>query len=129
VLAGVVLGIAHLGALVAPTNVLLGLGLVANAWATGQRALRVRAAHRRARGSVALLTTSAVVSLLLGVVAWSTADRVLPLFVLQVGQYLLLSGLLELFLTSYRQAVRARSGADDLDELWTLRPGGGRSAT
>lgn len=129
VLAGVVVAITHIGALVTPTNVLLGLGLVANAWATGRRALRIRAARRRDRGTFALLTTSAVVSLLLGVVAWSTADRVLPLFVLQVGQYLLLSGLLEIFLTAYRQGARTGSGTSPVDERWTLRPGGGRGAT
>ncbi len=89
---------AQLNAFAIPRNILLSGAMVAYAWSTGRRALRMFYQSPR-RGVVgASLAVSAVVSLLFGIVMLSTVDRVMPFYILQLGQYLLVAGLCTLFL-------------------------------
>ena len=68
------------------------------AWSTGRRALTMFYQSPR-RGVVgSFLAVSPVVSLLFGIVMLSTVDRVMPFYVLQLGQYFLIVGVCTLFL-------------------------------
>jgi hypothetical protein len=78
-----------------PTNVLLGLGFLANAWSSGIRSQQLRP---QLRAGSALLLISALVSMLFGIVALSTAGRVMPFFVIQAGAYCVAAGMVGLFL-------------------------------
>jgi hypothetical protein len=89
---------AQLNAFTIPRNILLSAALIMYAWSTGRRALRMFYQSPR-RGVVgAALVVSAIVSLLFGIVMLSTVDRVMPFYVLQLGQYLLIMGICTLFL-------------------------------
>ncbi|WP_309070647.1 Mbeg1-like protein [Arthrobacter sp.] len=89
---------AQLHAFTIPRNLLLSAALVVYAWSTGRRALTMFYQSPR-RGVIGgSLAVSAVVSLLFAIVMLSTVDRVMPFYVLQLGQYLLIAGICTLFL-------------------------------
>ena len=90
--------VAQLNAFTVPRNTLMSAAMMMYAWSTGRRALTVFYQSPR-RGIVgAFLAVSAVVSLLFGIVMLSTADRVMPFYVMQLGQYFLIVGICTLFL-------------------------------
>lgn len=80
-------------AFILPANLFVGISFVLGAWASVQAGLRAinHAPPRVPRGVVLLV--NAGVALLFGIVTLTTADIVVPLFVQQAGQYLLLVGL------------------------------------
>jgi len=118
----VVFGVSHVGTLVAPLNVLLSVALLGNAWASGNRALiRARTLPRRSPVA-AFLGLDAVVSLMFGVVAIITVDRSTPFYVFELGQYLLVLGLIKLFLGMRRRVAAEYSGAALAGALSLLGP-------
>ncbi|GAA3808500.1 Mbeg1-like protein [Cellulomonas soli] len=89
--------ISRLDLLVVPTNVLLGVCLLAGAWSHARAAVSVASPARGRSTRSILLLVSAAVAFLMGVTALSTAGLVLPMFVMQVGGYCLVVGALEAY--------------------------------
>jgi hypothetical protein len=89
---------AQLNAFTIPRNILLSAALVGYAWSTARRALKMFYQSPRRSVVGATLAVSSIVSLLFGIVMLSTLDRVMPFYVLQLGQYFLIAGICTLFL-------------------------------
>lgn len=105
-LALALVAVLQLQRVVAPSNVLFGLLLIANAWFNGRRAIELVRLPRRRRLRVVLRWLSAAISLWLGVVVLSNAQVLLPQVVQHTGQYLLIAGLIEAFLVLRDQVGR-----------------------
>lgn len=117
-LVGVAVGIAAVvavvllvRALIAPSNVLLGLLLIANAWYNVRRGATLRRLRRPRRFRGVLLYLSGAVSLLLSVLVLSSAFALSPALVLYTGQYALVAGLLEVFILLRDQIGRRYASA------------------
>lgn len=104
VIVGMLVGLTQVDAIASPASVLLGLALIWHAWVTASRAHRMRQHRPRARTALWLLRVSALVALLLGLSALSLARQVPTPMVIDVGVYLVVSGLVELFLAVQRTA-------------------------
>ncbi|MUK03083.1 DUF2974 domain-containing protein [Vibrio cholerae] len=90
--------VAQLNAFTIPRNMLMSAAMMVFAWGTGRRALTMFYQSPRRRVVGAFLAGSAVISFLFGIVMLSTIDRVMPFYVLQMGQYFLIMGICTLFL-------------------------------
>lgn len=118
----------QLQALIAPSNVLLGLLLVGNAIFNAHRGLALLRLGRRRRIRVALRILSAVASLGLGVVVLSHARTVAPDVILLTGQYLLVAGVVEAFVVLRDQIGERYASAAavvtlrDAQRRWGARP-------
>ncbi|MCC6496719.1 MAG: DUF2974 domain-containing protein [Propionibacteriaceae bacterium] len=95
----------QIGALVVPGNLLLGLGFLIGGWDSGRKGLRVLYSHPRRTPRAVLFFVNALVAILFGIVALTTAGLVLPFYVTQAGQYLLIVALVGLFLATRDQAA------------------------
>lgn len=99
-------GISRLDVLVVPTNLLLGVAFLAQAWTSARRAQRSASTRPPARLRSAVLLASAIVAAILGVGALTTAGQVLPAFVQQAGAYIVVVAATQI-LTTARDAGRA----------------------
>ncbi|ROS61150.1 uncharacterized membrane protein HdeD (DUF308 family) [Frigoribacterium sp. PhB160] len=110
-------GLANVESLVTPTNLLLGAALIAAGCSSAKDGfpLLYRRPRRGMRG--ALLLISAAVAVLMGIVALVTADRVMSLFVLQVGLYFIVAGLVEMLFTVHDRVRRAYVDESAIEDL------------
>lgn len=119
--------IVQLQVLIAPSNVLLGLLLVANAAYNANRGVALRRGPRRRLVRVGLRIASALASLALGVLVLSDARSVAPDLVLLTGQYLLVAGAVEAFIVLRDQvgeryaSAAAVVGLRDAQRRWGSR--------
>jgi len=103
--------LARIEILVTPMNALLGTALLVAAGVSTTEGLRFLRPGRPRRVRGVLQLTSAAVGALLGVVALTTVDRVLPFFVLQVGLYFIVVGLIETFFVLHDHVRRTSTDA------------------
>lgn len=111
VLTGIVIGASQLNAFTVPRNLLLSAILLFYAWNSARKALTMFYSPSRRPVTGSLLGISAIVSLLFGIVVLSTVDRVMPFFVLQLGQYLFVVGLCYPVATMRRRVAAVYSPA------------------
>lgn len=91
-----------------PANLLFAACFLVAAWSSARFGLaRLRAQPRRA----AVLFLNAIVSLLFGIVAITTADRVMSFFIVQAGQYFLVVAFVGIFLLAYDQLAASPAAA------------------
>lgn len=97
----------QVSAFVFPENFLLAVCFLVAGWQSVRSGVTALVSRRRVRGTLLLVNAAAAV--LFAVVAFSTIGRVLSFFVLQVGQYAIVVGVVSLGVLVYDQAVRDAS--------------------
>lgn len=86
----ILVALTHIQAFVLPANLFVGACFLVGSWTSVRTALPMLSSVPRRTTRAVLHIVNSVVALLFGIVALSTAGMVLPFFVQQAGQYLLI---------------------------------------
>lgn len=102
----------QINALIVPANLFIGASFVVGAWTSARSALTLLSGRPRRIPRAVLYLVNALAALLFGIVAFTTADEVLPFYIQQAGQYLLIVSVVGLFLLVHDRASEQLHAAD-----------------